>query len=205
MNKEKLSKFHKDNILEAADTLFLTNGFEKTTVEMIAKAAEYSKPTVYAYFQSKEEIFACNLYRYIKKLKAAILEITEDGNRSVTDAYLACCFEIVNLKRDIPIYYSGIMGALDYGRNSLSEIGSEIRRISEEINEEMKSLFVRGEKEGLFGKVADAESAYAYIWSCVNGIVTSPLLSEERLGGEAARNKALEGFFLNVIRAYLAH
>lgn len=204
MNKEKITKFHKDNILKAADALFLTRGFEKTTVEMIANAAEYSKPTVYAYFQSKEEIFACNLLRYIKKLKSKILEITEDGERSVTDAYLACCFEIVNLKRDIPIYYSGIMGALDYGRNSLSD-GFEIRQISEEINNTLKKLFDRGEKEGLFREGADKESAYAYIWSCVNGIVMSPLLDTEHILGESNRRAVLKEYFLNVIRAYLAH
>ncbi|MDR0886672.1 MAG: TetR/AcrR family transcriptional regulator [Clostridiales Family XIII bacterium] len=43
--KEKLTKFHRDNILSAANSLFQEKGVERTTVDMICKRAEYSKAT----------------------------------------------------------------------------------------------------------------------------------------------------------------
>ena len=54
--REKLKEFHRSNILEVAKKLFLENGFIQTTMDDIAKVADYSKSTLYVYFKSKEEI-----------------------------------------------------------------------------------------------------------------------------------------------------
>lgn len=55
--REKEIKFRESLILDAAEKLFEEKGFEKVTLEEIAKKAEYTKPTLYNYFKSKEEIF----------------------------------------------------------------------------------------------------------------------------------------------------
>lgn len=44
-------------ILRAAETVFERSGFTQTTIGEIAKAAGVSRPTVYAYFASKEDVF----------------------------------------------------------------------------------------------------------------------------------------------------
>lgn len=44
-------------ILESAKALFLQNGFDKTSMNMIAKKAGISKSNLYNYFSAKEEIF----------------------------------------------------------------------------------------------------------------------------------------------------
>lgn len=46
----------KARILESAQTLFASDGFEGVTIEKIAKDADVSIPTVYALFQSKRGI-----------------------------------------------------------------------------------------------------------------------------------------------------
>jgi AcrR family transcriptional regulator len=43
-------------IIDAAQELFFSKGFENTTMDEIAERAEFGKPTLYAYFKSKEEI-----------------------------------------------------------------------------------------------------------------------------------------------------
>ena len=55
--KEREREFHRRFILERAVTLFADHGFEATTMDMIAEAAEVSKGTVYNYFSSKQELF----------------------------------------------------------------------------------------------------------------------------------------------------
>jgi TetR/AcrR family transcriptional regulator, mexJK operon transcriptional repressor len=45
-------------ITEAASRLFLTKGYDSTTMEDIATLAEVSKPTVYKHFADKEQLFA---------------------------------------------------------------------------------------------------------------------------------------------------
>lgn len=46
-----------EKILQSSSDLFLQNGFEKTSIEKIAKQAHISKSNLYNYFKSKDEIF----------------------------------------------------------------------------------------------------------------------------------------------------
>ena len=54
--KEKLAQFHRQNIMETAENLFAEKRIAQTTMDDIAKNADYSKSTIYVYFKSKEEI-----------------------------------------------------------------------------------------------------------------------------------------------------
>ncbi|HEY5533183.1 MAG TPA: TetR/AcrR family transcriptional regulator [Candidatus Anoxymicrobiaceae bacterium] len=53
--KEKLER--RKSILIAARDLFYEKGYQTTTVEEIAEAADVSKGTVYLYFSSKDELY----------------------------------------------------------------------------------------------------------------------------------------------------
>ncbi|KAA3381875.1 helix-turn-helix domain-containing protein, partial [Akkermansia muciniphila] len=55
-DKEALAQFHRSAMLEAAQALFTQKGVAATTMDDIAKAAGYSKATLYVYFQNKEEM-----------------------------------------------------------------------------------------------------------------------------------------------------
>ena len=55
--KERETQLRKQIILEAAEKLFLSNGYEATTMDEIANEAEFSKGTVYKYFISKDELY----------------------------------------------------------------------------------------------------------------------------------------------------
>ncbi len=66
-------------MLDAAETLFVTQGFRATTMEGIAQAADMSKVTVYGYFSDKDAIFAavagCLATRLVKAVSAALGEV----------------------------------------------------------------------------------------------------------------------------------
>src|SRR5215472_13927150 len=46
----------RSQILKAAKQLFQTQGFDRVTIGMLAKAAEVSMPTIYAIFKSKRGV-----------------------------------------------------------------------------------------------------------------------------------------------------
>jgi AcrR family transcriptional regulator len=58
-------------LVEIAQSLFIAQGFDQTSMEQVASAAKTTKRTVYQHFQSKEDLF------YAVVLKAA--EIIEKG------------------------------------------------------------------------------------------------------------------------------
>lgn len=66
--RERLTR--KKEIIDAAQGLFFSKGFENTTMDEIADRAEFGKPTLYTYFKSKEEIaFHVHLRGYRERVK----------------------------------------------------------------------------------------------------------------------------------------
>ena len=55
--KQRETNLRKQNIIEAAEKLFLANGYEDTTMSQIANEAEFSKGTLYNYFKSKDDLY----------------------------------------------------------------------------------------------------------------------------------------------------
>jgi TetR/AcrR family transcriptional regulator len=55
--KEREIKLRVQIILEAAEKLFLTKGYENATMDEIASESEFSKGTLYNYFKSKDELY----------------------------------------------------------------------------------------------------------------------------------------------------
>ena len=54
--KEAVAALHRARIMTAAERLFSEKGYALTTIEDISKASEYSRRTIYAYYDSKEDI-----------------------------------------------------------------------------------------------------------------------------------------------------
>ncbi|SDH07443.1 TetR/AcrR family transcriptional regulator, mexJK operon transcriptional repressor [Sinosporangium album] len=70
-------------VLDAAQALFLADGYERTSVDAIAARAEVSKRTVYDHFGDKERIYGAVMDRVSERLlvtvKAAIEEELPEG------------------------------------------------------------------------------------------------------------------------------
>lgn len=52
-------------VIEVAEQLFLEQGFERTSVEAVAKASGVSKMTIYSYFPTKKALFEATIGRRI--------------------------------------------------------------------------------------------------------------------------------------------
>lgn len=52
-------------VIEVAEQLFLEQGFERTSVEAVAKASGVSKMTIYAYFPTKKALFEATIGKRI--------------------------------------------------------------------------------------------------------------------------------------------
>ena len=66
--KKEPKSVHREKIATAASTLFMEKGIAATSMDDIAKAAGYSKATLYVYFENKEEIVGILVLNSMKKL-----------------------------------------------------------------------------------------------------------------------------------------
>ena len=70
----------KNELLNTAQELFFTQGYEQTTIEAIIQKVEVSKGTFYYYFKSKEDLLDKLVKRMTSKIKAKIEKIVEKKN-----------------------------------------------------------------------------------------------------------------------------
>lgn len=72
----------RDDLMNAAQRMFIEHGVNNTTVDQITNTAEVAKGTFYIYFSSKEDIHAALASRfveeYVRKVRAEIENESED-------------------------------------------------------------------------------------------------------------------------------
>jgi len=66
--KEREKQVRREEILAAAEKIFILKGPENTTIDEIAEEAELSKGTIYLYFRSKEQLHREVAFRTSSKL-----------------------------------------------------------------------------------------------------------------------------------------
>ena len=71
-------------ILTAAADLFRARGYRATTLDEIARKVGVSKPTLYGYFRSKEELLAAIFHRTMSMFERDLLHIRSGGDDPAT-------------------------------------------------------------------------------------------------------------------------
>ncbi len=82
MNGSRLSKrmgIRRKQICDVASGLFATDGYQATTLEMIADELGYSKPNLYHYFKNKESIIIQLIDNLVEELYSEARRIVEEG------------------------------------------------------------------------------------------------------------------------------
>lgn len=160
--KQALTEFHRGSILAAAERLFAEKGTEKTTMDDIAREAEYSKATLYVYFQSKEEIINAILLSGMVLLKKKIHEAIE-SHSDWYQAYDAVCRSIYDAA-------TGTMPLVQEADETQKGV-ADILRVSSEIDEELAAFLVRGAAEGAVRSQLPPMETVLLFWSALSGMV----------------------------------
>lgn len=79
--QERQKEWQRSFILERAASLFAEQGFNDTTMEQIAEAAEFSKGALYNYFESKEDLFLSMVEHGLESMDGMLEEVAggEEG------------------------------------------------------------------------------------------------------------------------------
>lgn len=170
--KQALTEFHRGSILAAAERLFADRGTEKTTMDDIAREAEYSKATLYVYFQSKEEIVNAILLSGMILLQKKIKEALESQSNWFL-AYEAACDAIIRFYGENPTAYDAFSGDLpfDQASEALSKGVKDIQRVGDETNEMLAHFLERGAAEGAVRIQLPPAETVMLFWSALSGMV----------------------------------
>ena len=105
IKREKERK--RQEIIDVAEKLFFMEGFKETSMDEIAKKAEFSKRTVYKYFDSKEDLYSAIALRGVELFQKVILESSSDQETGF-DKLASIANSLVELKR-VNINYAKVI------------------------------------------------------------------------------------------------
>lgn len=138
------------SILKAAKDLFLQNGFEKASMNMIAKRAGVSKSNLYNYFSSKEEIFYHLTDRAYTQIESMFNNLLKHDEHSDLEEFTALMSkELIGLLTE---YREEILLIVDCSEGTRLENVKDgiIRRLQEHSLSEFKKFDIIMENDDCF-------------------------------------------------------
>lgn len=171
--KAALEQFHRDAISTVADKFFNEKGIEKTTMEDIAKEAEYSKATLYVYFKSKDEIFHYIILKVMRAFHDKFTRVLR-GKDGAVGQYMSICEVLAEFYDKSPLYFQGMLKTLasDLESREKSEILEAIYQTGEKLNDDTEILLQKGVQEGVFKDDLPCLPTGLTYWAAISGIIS---------------------------------
>lgn len=171
---------HRENITRAASLLFMEKGTDAASMDDIAKAAGYSKATLYVYFKNKEEIVGLLVLQSMQKLYESIAAALEQ--RDTTKARYDCiCLELVRYQEDFPFYFKMALDKINIdfeGQKFLPE-EQETYQIGEEINRKLADFLMDGMEKGDLRSEMEILPTIFSFWGMLSGLIQLAASKEE--------------------------
>ena len=178
--KKEPRSVHRENIVSAASALFMERGIAATSMDDIAKAAGYSKATLYVYFENKEEIVGILALNSMKKLydyiSSALIQ-----HETTKARYDFICRGLVQYQEEFPFYFKMVLDKININFESKEYLPEEREtyQIGEEINEKIKNFLLSGMEKGDLRNDLDIMPAIFNFWGMLSGIIQLASNKEE--------------------------
>ncbi len=178
--KKELKSVHRENIAAAASALFMEKGITATSMNDIAKAAGYSKATLYVYFENKEELIGFLVLDSMKKLCSSITSALEQQEETKS-RYDMICRELVLYQEEFPFYFKMVLDKININFESQNYLPEEKEtyQAGEEINEKLKAFFLNGIKRGDLREDIKIMPAIFQFWGMLSGLIQLAANKEE--------------------------
>jgi AcrR family transcriptional regulator len=167
--KGRPREFDVDEALDRALRVFWRRGYEGATLPDLTEAMGINRPSLYAAFGSKEELFRKALERYVEGPAAFVREsLTEPTARGVAERLLGGTIDLVTDRRN-PRGCLIVQGALACGETAES-VRRELaaRRAAGEVA--VRQRFERARADGDLPAESDAADLARYVVTVMRGM-----------------------------------
>jgi len=170
--KERERERRKQQIIVAAKRVFSDKGFNRATMEDIAREAELSPGTLYLYFKNKEELYASlsvRILQYINIRMEHVVTTAATGPQEKLARLIEAMFDVYEFD-PLTIINMLHLQSSDSLKNLSPELITQLQDLSRKSMEAIALVFEEGIKAGLFIKKHPMEMADIF-WSLFSGIV----------------------------------
>ena len=178
--KKAPKSVHRENIVSAASALFMEKGIAAASMDDIAKAAGYSKATLYVYFENKEEIVGILVLNSMKKLYVYISSALAQ-HQSTETRYSLICDSLIQYQKEFPFYFKMVLDKINVDFQSQDHLPEEREtyQIGEEINEKIKDFLLSGMEKGDLRRDLEIMPTIFSFWGMLSGIIQLAVNKEE--------------------------
>lgn len=169
---------HKNRISKEAGRLFTQNGINNTTMDEIAKAAGYSKATLYVYFKNKEDIVSYIALNSMEELLKVVKKVAS-AKKDFSASFFGMCNAIIEYADTYPQYFEMTLRKLEFEVNESDSILFEIYEVGEQINKIIFSLLRKATEKGELPHCEDNLVTVMYLWSSLAGMIKLASEKEE--------------------------
>lgn len=188
--KKEPKSAHREAIAGAAQLLFMQKGIEATSMDEIAKAAGYSKATLYVYFENKEEIVGVLVLESMQKLYAYLSDALAQPD-SMRGKYLLLCRALVTYQEQFPFYFQTALDKIniDFESKPCLPEEEETYRVGEQINQVIGRFLQEGiEMQAIRSDIQILPTIFSF-WGMLSGLIEVAAKKEAYLAKELHLSK----------------
>ena len=126
--KEREKQQRREDIVQAAEKVFFSRGFDRSTMDDIADEAELSKGTLYLYFNSKEDLHMEVAHRAVSMLKDSMNRLMDPGENAL-EKLVKMGRATVDFYREFPNHMRSIMFLEGIGLQQISFSAEQVREV----------------------------------------------------------------------------
>lgn len=172
--REKEKEIRRNDIIDAAEKVFFTKGYNNATMDDVAKEAEFSKRTVYVYFNSKEQIYFEIMIRGYRLLIGMLKDDLKEKAYNAIEEIRQIALTFYRFSKDYPEYFQAIMeyenGELDFQKGIPDQSRQECYALGEEILGHLTRALQKGIKEGSIRGDLEVVKTALVLWACMLGV-----------------------------------
>ncbi|WP_297427258.1 TetR/AcrR family transcriptional regulator [Clostridium sp.] len=146
--REKERQMREEDIVNAAELVFSTLGYNKTSMEEIAKEAQFTRKTIYQYFTDKDDLCLEVVTRKFKQLLIYLMESIKVGNNGF-EKLQNLSYAYYKFYQDFPNTFN-LMNYVGYIKSDKenSSRREEFNRVSGLLSQEVANVISEGKLDG---------------------------------------------------------
>jgi AcrR family transcriptional regulator len=170
--KEREKERRRQQIMVAAKRVFVEKGFDRATMEDIAREAELSAGTLYLYFKNKNELYASLTLRVLQYLYIRLEHLTNDGERDLRGKILNIKSALMDVYEFDPLILRNLfhLQSSEVLKHLSPELVAEIKDIGQKALGKIAAIFKESIDEGIC-KDHHPTAIADIVWSLFSGVV----------------------------------
>jgi len=138
----------RNEILDAAQRLISTKGYEQMTIQDLLDDFHMSKGALYHYFDSKQAVLSALIERIVQQIEQALLPVIHDPTRGALDKLQAFFAALVTWKTEHPPLALALLRVWYTDENALFRQTLRETRISH-LSPLLEAILCQGREEGV--------------------------------------------------------